>query len=73
MRDFKSDRYNNNWPRRDFVEHSRSATTQMVNTVFQEPVHQVLEKIKNDPFFKLPNKMERDPVKRNQNLHCQYH
>ena len=73
MRDFKSDIYNNNWPRRDFVEHSRSATTQMVNTVFQEPVHQVLEKIKNDPFFKLPNKMGRDPIKRNQNLHCQYH
>ena len=39
MRDFRSDGYNSNWPRRNFVGHSRSATTQMVNTVFQEPVH----------------------------------
>ena len=33
-RDFKSDRYNNNRPRRDFVGQLRSTTTQMVNTVF---------------------------------------
>ncbi|XP_050277682.1 uncharacterized protein LOC126719138 [Quercus robur] len=33
----------------------------------------VLEKIKNKPFFKWPNKMAGDPMKRNQNLYCQYH
>ena len=48
-------------------------TAQVVNTVFQEPVHQVLEKIKNESYFKWPNKMGGDPMKRNQSLHCQYH
>ena len=43
-RDFKSDRYNNNQPRRDFMRHSRSTTTQVVSTVFRELVHQILEK-----------------------------
>ena len=41
--------------------------------MFREPVHQVLEKIKNEPFFKRPNKMMENPEKRNHNLYCQYH
>ena len=41
--------------------------------MFREPVRQVLEKIKNEPFFKWPNKMAGDPAKRNQNLYCHYH
>ena len=45
----------------------------MVNTVFREPVRQVLEKIKNEPFFKWPNKLAGDPTKCNQNLYCHYH
>ena len=45
----------------------------MVNVVFREPVHQVLEKIKNEPFFKWPNKIGGDLMRRNQSLHCQYH
>ena len=36
-------------------------------------MHQVLEKIKNEPFFKRPNKMMRNPEKRNRNLYYQYH
>ena len=36
-------------------------------------MQQVLEKFKNEPFFKWPNKMARDSVNRNQNLYCQYH
>ena len=52
---------------------SRSVNTQTVNIVFREPVHQVLEKIKNEPFFKWSNKMAGDPTKRNQNLYCHYH
>ena len=59
MRDFRSDHYNNNKPRRDFARQSGSTAPQVVNTVFQEPVHQVLEKIKNVPYFKWPNKMGR--------------
>ena len=51
-RDFKSDRYNNNRPWRDFAGQLGLANTQVVNVMFREPVHQVLEKIKNEPFFK---------------------
>ena len=50
-RDFKSDRYNNNRPRRDFTGKSGSRAPQVVNTVFQEPVHQILEKIKNESYL----------------------
>ena len=41
--------------------------------MFREPVQQVLEKIKNESFFKWPNKMAGDPMRCNQNLYCQYH
>ena len=56
-RDFRLDRCNNNSPRRDFVGQYGLANTQKVNTVFRKPVPQVSEKIKNEPFFKWPNKM----------------
>ena len=46
---------------------------QTVNAVFREPVQQVLEKVKNEPFFRWPGKMAVDPSKRNQNLYCHYH
>ena len=51
-RDFRSDRYNNNRPRRDYAGQSGSTNTQMVNVVFWESVWKVLKKIKNEPFFK---------------------
>ena len=41
--------------------------------MFREPVHQILEKIKNEPNFMWLSKMGGDPMKRNQSLHCQYH
>ena len=72
-RDFRSDRVQNNRPPRDFAGQSGSANTQAVNTVFQEPMQQVLEKVKNEPFFRWPNKMVGDPVNRNQSLYCHYH
>ncbi|XP_030970621.1 uncharacterized protein LOC115991003 [Quercus lobata] len=72
-RDFRSDRYNSNRPRKDFVEQSGSVDTQVVNAVFREPVQQVLEKIKNGPFFKWPNKMVGESKRRNPNLYCHYH
>ncbi|XP_065620778.1 uncharacterized protein LOC136063799 [Quercus suber] len=72
-KDFRSDRYNNNKPRRDFAGQSGSANAQAVNTVFKEPVHQVLEKIKNESFFRWPSKMVGNPERRNHNLYCQYH
>ena len=39
MRDFKSDRFNNNRPRKDYARQSWSANAQVVNVVFREPVH----------------------------------
>ncbi|XP_065625035.1 uncharacterized protein LOC136065565 [Quercus suber] len=44
-----------------------------IGAVFREPVHRVLEKIKNEPYFKWSNKMSGDPEKRNQDRYCQYH
>ena len=73
MRDFRLDQYNNSWPRRDFASQARSTNAQAVSAVFWELVHQVLEKIKNESFFKWPNKMGGDPMRCNQSLHCQYH
>ena len=64
-REFRSDRYNNNRPRRDYTEQQVSNNNQVVGAVFREPVHQVLEKVKNELFFKWPNKMMGNPEKRN--------
>ena len=72
-RDFRSDRYNNNRLRRDYAEQQGPNNNKVVGAVFREPVHQVLEKVKNEPFFKWPNKMVGNPKKRNRNLYYQYH
>ncbi|XP_030964678.1 uncharacterized protein LOC115985934 [Quercus lobata] len=71
--DYRSERYNNNQPRRDFSRQTGKTNMQIVNAIFREPVQQVLEKVKNEPFFKWPSKMAGDPSKRNQNLYCHYH
>ena len=44
-----------------------------VNVMFKESVHKIVDRIKNEPFFRLLNKMGGDPSKRNQNLYCTYH
>ena len=49
MKDFRSDQYNRNYSRRDFVGQFEATNTQTINTVFRESVHRVLEKIKNEP------------------------
>ena len=72
-REIRPDRYDNNRPRRDYTEQQISSNSQVVGAVFREPVHQVLGKVKNEPFFKWPNKMMGNPEKRNRNLYCQYH
>ena len=73
-RDFRSDRFsNNNRSMRDYTEQPRSTGAQAVHAVFRDPLHQILEKIRNEPFFKWPNRMAGDLTKRNQNLYCQYH
>ena len=72
-KDFRSDQYNSNCPRRDFVGQSRATNTQTINTMFRESVHRVLEKIKNEAYFKWPNKMVGESTRLNQNFYCQYH
>ena len=72
-RDFRLDRYNNNCPRKDFTGQSGSTSIQTVNAVFREPVRQVLDKIKNEPFFKWPNKMVGNSMNSNQSLYYHYH
>ena len=64
-RDSRSNRTQNNRPRRDFAGQFGSTNAQAVNVV--------LEKVRNEPFFKWPNKMAGDPMNRNQNLYCHYH
>ena len=44
-----------------------------VNVAFKELVHKIVDRIKNELFFRWPNKMGRDPSRRNQNLYCTYH
>ena len=44
-----------------------------MNVTFKELVHRIVDRIKNDPYFRCPNKMENDPSRRNQNLYYTYH
>ena len=72
-RDSRSDRAQNNRPRRDFAGQSGSVNTQAVNIVFREPMQKILEKVGNEPFFKWPNNMAGDLMNRNKNMYCHYH
>ena len=72
-RDFRLDRFNTTQSQKDYVGPAGSTNTQVVNVVFREPVHQVLEKIKNEQFFKWSNKMAENPTRRNPSLYYQYH
>ena len=40
---------------------------------FKEPMHKIVNRIKNEPYFRWPNKMGGDPSRRNQNLYYTYH
>ena len=65
--------YNQNRHQRDFSNQSPRNNVLMVNSVFKDPIYQILEKIKNEPYFKWPNKMRGDLSKQNQSLYCHYH
>ena len=72
-RDFRLDQYNSNRPKRDFAGQLETTNIQTVGAIFRELMHQVLEKIKNEPYFRWSNKMVGESTKRNQNFYCQYH
>ena len=44
-----------------------------VNVAFKEPIHKIVDRIKNEPFFRWPNKMGGDHSRRKQNLYYTYH
>ena len=44
-----------------------------VNVMFKESMHKIIDRIKNEPYFRWPNKMRDDLSRRNQNLYCTYH
>ncbi|XP_050281172.1 uncharacterized protein LOC126722063 [Quercus robur] len=59
--------------KKDFRMQEPEVQIEGVNVAFKEPVHKILDRIKNESFFKWPNKMGGDPSQRNQNLYCTYH
>ncbi|XP_030936229.1 uncharacterized protein LOC115961378 [Quercus lobata] len=73
IEEYKRVEEDHNCPKRDFAGQLGTTNAQTVNAIFREPVHLVLEKIKNEPYFRWPNKMVGEPSKCYQNLYCQYH
>ena len=60
-------------PWKDLRIQEPDTQTGEVNVTSKEPVHNIVYRIKNEPYFRWPNKMGGDPSKRNQNLYCTYH
>ncbi|XP_075636866.1 uncharacterized protein LOC142609126 [Castanea sativa] len=59
--------------RKDLRIQEPGPTVGGVNATFKEPVHRIIDRIKNEPYFKRLNRMAGDPSRRNQNLYCSYH
>ena len=60
-------------PRKDLRIQEPGAQAGEVNVMFKEPMHRIVNRIKNEPYFRWPNKMGGDPSRRNQNLYYTYH
>ena len=60
-------------PKKDFRMQESETQIEGVNVAFKELAHKILDRIKNESFFKWPNKIGGDPSRRNQNLYCTYH
>nr|XP_023876607.1 uncharacterized protein LOC111989031 [Quercus suber] len=72
-RDTQGGGYQGNPPVREFTNQASSMGAQAVNSLFKELVYQILEKIRNEPYFKWPSKMGGDSFRRNQSLYYHYH
>ena len=57
-------------PQKDLRMQELKAKMREVNVAFKELVHKIVDQIKNEPFFKWPNKMGGDLSRRNQNSYC---
>ena len=44
-----------------------------MNVAFKELVHRIVDQIKNESYFRWPNKMRGDPSRTNQNMYYTYH
>ncbi|XP_030922922.1 uncharacterized protein LOC115949785 [Quercus lobata] len=60
-------------PKKDFRMQEPEAQIEGVNVALKEPVHKILDRIKNESFFRWLNKMGGNLSWRNQNLYCTYH
>ena len=52
-------------PWRDFFPQAQKQRTEMVSSLYKEPVYRIVEKIKIEPYFRWPNKMSGDVTRRN--------
>ena len=64
-RDTQGGGYQGNRPRKEFTNQASSMGAQPINSLFKEPMYQILEKIRNEPYFKWPSKMCGDSSGRN--------
>ena len=60
-------------PQKDLRMQEPEAQMGEVNVAFKEPVHKIIDRIKNESFFRWPNKMRGNSSRKNQNLYCTYH
>ena len=60
-------------PQKDLRMQEPEAQMGEVNVAFKEPVHKIIDRIKNESFFRWPNKMGGNSSRKNQNLYCTYH
>ena len=52
-------------PRKDLRIQKPGPQMGEVNVAFKKPVHRIVDRIKNEPYFRWPNKMRGDPSRRN--------
>lgn len=60
-------------PRKDLRIQESEVQIGEVNVMFKESVHRIIDRIKNEPYFRWPNMIGGDPSQRIQNLYCTYH
>ena len=60
-------------PRRDFFPQAQKPRFEIVSSLYKEPVYRIVEKVKNEQYFRWPNKMSGDVTRRNQSLYFSYH
>ncbi|XP_075665748.1 uncharacterized protein LOC142635487 [Castanea sativa] len=54
-------------------EYTKKLRFEIMSSLYKEPVYRIVEKIKNEPYFRWQNKMSGDITRRNQNLFCSNH